>query len=270
MELWRAGSEPQGGLIVQQFGQEACAPGHQYGPAVRDHILIHFVASGKGTFWSGGKAFSLSQGQGFIIFPGQLTTYRADDVSPWAYAWVGYSGSGAEWLTSQVGLTRENPVFTCAAPEAIFTLIDSMIASAASLRLGFAAALGDLYRLLALMGEWQQRASPDIHQEYYQKALWFMEGNFDRPIQITDVAAFVGLSRSQLFRVFQQVAGTSPKACLRDIRMAQAQMLLASSSLSFEEIAASVGISSPARLGLLFKEVYGITPGQYRKRVTKQ
>ena len=32
-----------GGLYVCQMGEEACEPSHAYGPAVRDHYLIHFV-----------------------------------------------------------------------------------------------------------------------------------------------------------------------------------------------------------------------------------
>ena len=250
---------------MQQYGSEICESGHQYGPAVRDHHLIHFVASGKGAFWANNKAYALRESQAFIIFPGQLTTYQADSIDPWAYAWVGYAGVDAEMLTSQVGLTRENPVFTIEDPSTLFAMMGEIASDSANLRLGSLAALGTLYRLLALMGQWLQRAEPDIHQEYYQKALWYMEGNYERPIQVTDVAAFVGLSRSQLFRVFQGVAGTSPKSVLTDIRMQRARMLLQSTSLTTEEIAASVGVSSSARLGALCREVYGMTLGDLRR-----
>lgn len=265
MELWQNARPSVGSLHVQQYGSEICENGHQYGPAVRDHHLIHFVASGKGEFWAGNKVYPLRENQAFIIFPGQLTTYRADARDPWSYAWVGYAGLDAEMLTSQVGLTRENPVFAIEDPAALFAMLGEIASDSASLRLGSLAALGTLYRLLALMGQWLQRAEPDIHQEYYQRALWFMEGNYERPIQITDVAAFVGLSRSQLFRVFQSVAGTSPKAILTDIRMQRAHVLLQSTSLTTEEIAASVGVSSSARLGALCREVYGMTLGALRR-----
>lgn len=254
-----------GSLSLQQYGSEICEPGHQYGPAVRDHYLVHFVASGKGTFWTGDRTYAICENQGFIIFPGQLTTYRADHAMPWHYHWVGYAGYDAEMLTGQVGLTPDSPVFTFDEPAVLLQLLADISTSAAQLRLGGMAALGNLYRLLAQMGQSMQKAEPDIHREYYRKAMWYMEGNHERPIQIADVAAFVGLSRSQLFRVFQGVAGVSPKAALTNIRMQRARMLLQNTRLTTEEIAASVGISSAARLGILCREIYGMTPVQLRR-----
>lgn len=254
-------------LYVCQCGWEICDCGHQYGPAVRPYHLFHFVASGHGTFWTDDASYALGPGQGFAIFPGQLTTYRADDGDPWVYAWVGYAGHDAALLTHEVGLTPASPICRCDNTQAVFSLIQSMSADAAHLRLGGLATLGSLYQLMAQIGQSLQPAAPDTSREYYRKALWYMEGNYARPIQITDVADFVGLSRSQLFRVFQRVASTSPKACLDDIRMRRARMLLSNTNLSAEEIAASVGVSSSARLGMLFKAAFGQTLGQYRRSV---
>lgn len=265
--MWEDRDAGGGNLYVQQCGYEVCEPGHQYGPSVRDYYLIHFVAEGCGTFFRGERAFDLSAGQGFIIFPGQLTTYRASADTPWTYGWVGYAGYGAQLLTAQVGLSQEQPIFAYPDVQALYGRIRRMTQAASQMRLGELASLGDLYHILALIGQHLQRAEPDIHQAYYQKAVWYMEGNYDRPIRIVDVADFIGLSRSQLFRVFQAVAGTSPKACLQDIRLRQARTLLTGTHLSLEEVAASVGISSPARLGVLFREKYGETMGQYRRRV---
>ena len=43
-----------GGLNPVQFGREACAPAHAYGPAVRTHWLLHY-AVGKGNLCAGGE-----------------------------------------------------------------------------------------------------------------------------------------------------------------------------------------------------------------------
>lgn len=265
MENWTAVNSAGGSLFVQQCGSEVCEFGHQYGPVVRGYHLIHFVASGSGVFWTRERRFELSKGQGFIIYPDQVTTYRADDKTPWAYAWVGFAGYDAELLTRQAGLSRAKPVFSFEQAERVFGLLRRMPEDAANLRLGAMAALGGLYQVLALIGQGQPQESPNVDQSYYKKAMWYMEGNYERPIQISDVADFVGLSRSQLFRVFQKVAGAGPKDCLTHIRMKRAQMLLGISGLTLEEIASSVGVSSAARLGVLFKETYGITVGQYRR-----
>ena len=80
-------------LGLYQFGREDCEPAHSYGPAIRNHYLFHYILSGKGTFmWQDGKRREnravLKAGQGFLISPGQITTYVADDRIPWEYCWL--------------------------------------------------------------------------------------------------------------------------------------------------------------------------------------
>ncbi len=45
-------------IYIHQCGQEICLPKHHYGPAVRDHYLIHFVISGKGKYYHLAKSHS--------------------------------------------------------------------------------------------------------------------------------------------------------------------------------------------------------------------
>ncbi len=264
MELWQKKQSGRGSLYVVQCGWEACLPGHQYGPAVRDHYLIHFVEAGCGSFWTPEQEHPLEAGQGFIIYPGQVSTYRADVVHPWLYGWMGYNGYDAELLTKQVGLTRKRPVFTCADASALMAHIRSMHAGAAE-RLGEWNALGGLCQALALIAQGQTSDAGDAHRDYYDKALWYMEGNYQHGIGVEEVAAFVGLSRSQLFRVMRKVGNVSPKECLNAIRMRRAQMLAIHSNLGQEEIAFSVGLASASRLGVAFREAFGVTLGAYRK-----
>ncbi|MEG2356974.1 MAG: AraC family ligand binding domain-containing protein, partial [Clostridia bacterium] len=71
------------GLYVIESGWENCKSGHSYGPAIRDHYLIHYVASGKGQFTAHGATYEIGAGQGFIIYPDQVTFYQADQQEPW-------------------------------------------------------------------------------------------------------------------------------------------------------------------------------------------
>lgn len=36
-------------LYLTQFGIEKCIPSHFFGPAIRDHYLLHYVLDGEGT-----------------------------------------------------------------------------------------------------------------------------------------------------------------------------------------------------------------------------
>ena len=88
-------------LGLYQFGKEDCEPAHSYGPAIRNHYLFHYILSGKGTLmWQDGKRREnktvLRAGQGFLISPGQITTYIADDRIPWEYCWLEFDGLRAK------------------------------------------------------------------------------------------------------------------------------------------------------------------------------
>ena len=47
-------------------GVEACAPGHSFGPAVREYFLLHYVVRGKGIFRRGKREYTLQAGEIFV------------------------------------------------------------------------------------------------------------------------------------------------------------------------------------------------------------
>ena len=257
-------------LKIRDFGEEKCQSAHTYGPATRGYYLIHFVASGRGELFAGGRIWQVEAGQGFLIYPGEVTTYRADVEDPWHYAWVGYHGPLAEQVTSQVGFAREKRVLTAPDAALAWEMLVQIKRDAAELRLGYLAALGGLYRFLALLAPAkEENAAPD-HARHYEKALWYMQGGYHRPITVQEIADFVGLSRSQLFRVFEKACGQSPKAALQEMRLMQARVLLKEKELSVEEVAYSVGMNSGAQLGAAFREQLGMSPRAYREMIRKQ
>lgn len=255
-----------GGLSVVDFGEEMCAPAHSYGPAVRAYYLIHYVASGQGVLSAGGEIFPVSAGQGFLIYPGEVTTYRADFNQPWHYAWVGYGGEGAEDVTRLCGFTGKRRVLTAPSPDDAWDALAQLRRDAAARRLGHLAALGGFYRFLALLAPERDESAAPEHARHYEKALWYMQGAYTRSVTVQEIADFVGLSRSQLFRVFEKSCGQSPKRALQEMRLEQARLLLRGSNLSVDQVALSVGMGSSAQLGAAFRERYGLSPRAFRQK----
>lgn len=120
-----------------------------WGPAVRPYHLIHFVYSGQGVYYGPDGAHILRAGQGFIIFPGEVSLYVADAENPWHYGWVGYSGASAGQITRDAGLSLASPVFSIARAERTRRILAEICADVASMRAGEWSALGGLMRLLA-------------------------------------------------------------------------------------------------------------------------
>ena len=105
----------------------------------------------------------------------------------------------------------------------------------------------------------------------YQRALWALNANYQRTnFHIEDVASFVGLSRSQLFRIFKSQCGRSPQSVLGELRLSHAKRLLSGTTLSLTEVALSSGFSSAARLGEVFRQSLNVTPTEYRVSASRR
>ena len=101
-------------LGLYQYGWEQCAPLHSFGPFIRNHYLFHYIISGKGMLFSHAvngdvHEYELGAGQGFLICPGQVTTYAACEDDPWKYVWLEFDGLRAkECIMDTVSCIQEN------------------------------------------------------------------------------------------------------------------------------------------------------------------
>lgn len=254
-------------LTVINCGEERCAPGHSYGPAVRKGYLFHYIISGCGVFYSGGRQHALHAGQGFLIYPGQVTTYTADAADPWHYAWLGFRGEEAAALIAATGITESAPYFTTQAGDAVLSCIRQIYGDIARLRNGASGALaaaGGALRFIALISP--EDARPESAAvKYYEKAMWYIRAHLENGITVEQAADFVGLSRSQFFRVCKEAAGQSPAAAIAHARASMARGMLVNSSLTLTQIALSCGYASAAHFCTAFRRDCGLTPTEYRR-----
>lgn len=259
------------GLAVYSCGIQKCSAGHAWGPAVRDHYLIHCVTSGKGVFSFGGRDYRLSGGDGFLLTPGVVASYAADQEVPWQYCWIGFNGTDAKRLVEQTGLSYENPVFHfsgSALPdrlEKICHLSCATHSNEARVEAGLLLFLADLMDAFG--------SSSSAHHasgyEYVQKAARFIEYNYSRNIDVEDIAASVGISRSHLYRLFMENISVPPNEYLMRYRMNKAAALLEEGHLSVGEVAFSTGFSDQLYFSRVFKKYMGIPPSQYASRSSK-
>ena len=259
-------------LYVTTCGREACAPEHRYGPAVRKYYLVHLVASGCGEFDSAEGRWRLRAGQGFMIFPEEVTVYAADAALPWDYTWVGFAGEDAAVLVASAGITPQHPVFDLGGyASTALDICHDLCEDMPLLEQNLQAAQGSLLRLMAYVHQARADSSPQRDgasgRESWQRAQWAVRANFERAdYRVEDIAAFVGLSRSQLFRVCRKYGGQSPQRMLTGMRLSRAKQLLSGTRLTLSEIATSSGYASAARLGEVFRDALGMTPTEYRSR----
>ena len=262
-------------LTVYQYGYEKCEPLHSYGPFVRNHYLFHYVISGKGmlsvTEENGSSVYQIGPRSGFLIDPGRINVYGADQKFPWEYVWVEFDGLRARELMEEAGLSNDHPVFHPVSDTAADKLRDEMLRLTQypdnSRPLGI---IGQLYLIMdaLIQGSSNKKRlqGGKLSRFYAQEALSFIEQNYTLPITVEDMANRCNLDRSYFGKVFKDMTGQSPQDFLIRYRMSKATTLLTSTSLSIGDISVQVGYPNQLHFSRAFRNIYGMSPRQYRQQ----
>lgn len=100
---------------------------------------------------------------------------------------------------------------------------------------------------------------------YIRRAVEYIQNNYPNGIHVSDIAAYVGVSRGYLHTLFSKNLELSPQEYLINYRITRAKELLSVTELPIEGIAQSCGYMDTLAFSKLFKNKTGITPSQYRK-----
>lgn len=103
------------------------------------------------------------------------------------------------------------------------------------------------------------RAQLQIMMQYIHK-------NFRGAISLDDIAGTVMLSKSSVLNLFRENIHTSPIEYLINYRLKYAARLLAATENSVSTVAQDAGFENIGYFCRKFKEVFGVTPGEYRKQ----
>ncbi len=247
-------------LNVCSTGLQRCEPDYSWGPGVRDHYLMHYVISGSGVYEADGAAHELHAGDLFLTRPDMHIFYRSSGSDPWEYCWVGFHGTDAELLVERIDL--ETPVLRNVG-EPVCRLIMQIYFSRGSLFHESAAMTGLLYQLLALLMREHPAHSAHGRDDCVLRACAYIENNYALSIGVEDVAEHVGVSRSQLYRLFVSELKLTPMQVITQVRIRHACALLRRGDLSVKSVAASVGFENPLYFSRRFHEMTGTTPSEY-------
>ena len=265
-------NEQMGALVVNCCGCSRTEPLHSFGPALKPHYMIHYILSGKGVFRTGGREYPLEAGSGFLIVPGHLAFYQADEKEPWTYVWVGFSGSGVESFVAYTGLSARQPIFQSDRSDELYGSVRDMMEHNTYGLTNELRRNGQLQIFLSLIAEsagTQARPEEDKANQYVKRAVEFIQRNYCNPVKVTDVADYVCINRSYLYTLFEHSMGMSPQQFLTAFRLTRAAELLAVTQLPVESIALSCGYNDPLVFTKASKQMKGMSPSAYRKELQK-
>lgn len=260
-------------LGLYQFGWEHCTPCQSFGPAARNHYLFHYVISGTGTLHADNikgtpVSYQVKSGQGFMIFPGQICTYVADKEIPWEYVWIEFDGLRVKNAIELTGLHQNQPVYRARFKDMSEIMKNEMLYMINHKEEPPFHLIGHLYLFLDALVRSLASVEPDkgngLRDFYIKEAFAFIEQNFQNDISVEAIAAACGLNRSYFGKIFRESTGKSPQEFLISYRMIKAAELLKLTTLSISNIGNAVGYSNQLHFSRAFKNVYGISPRQWR------
>jgi transcriptional regulator GlxA family with amidase domain len=103
------------------------------------------------------------------------------------------------------------------------------------------------------------------HLGKFERMTVFIAGNYTRDIDVTQIAAAVGMHTSSAMRLFRQSCGLTVLEYLTMHRIRHAQHLLTSSRMKIRDIASACGFNSPNRFYAAFKRIVGQQPSDFRE-----
>ena len=259
-------------ITLTQCGVTENHPLHASGKRIYHEYSLHFILEGKGVFCCDGKTFSLGKGEGFLIVPGVPNEYIGDEKEPWKYIYISFTGPGAEELAADVGLGRD--CYTFSWPQDADTIRDVYAMHAAGkLRAsrGYGA-LGYMLAVISRLAAGRNTSAPSLWSSrlYVEKAKRFIADNYAYDVTVDNVAAWVGIDRTYLYRLFRKHENCSPSRYIWNTRLSMAVRKLTESGMTVTEAALSSGYGDVSHFYKSFEAHYGCSPRQYRECVKKE
>ena len=202
-----------------------------------------------------GVRYPVHTGEAFLILPGKVTVYTADETDPWSYRWIGFNGELAPMFD------RLTPVFRVEA--GIFPYSPEGEDENLEYRLA-----GGLFNLCAALFPEQPEKRRNGNR-YVRRVRDYVRFSYMLPdLRVEEIANEMNLDRRYLSRLFREETGQSLQEFLISVRMREAERYLRQ-GISVGETARLCGYADPFNFSKMFKKTYGVSPAEVLKTAKK-
>jgi len=265
---------PLASLSLHDVAHFTCPPSCVLPIERPDAYAIYLVDEGKGMYTLGNTEFALKECDIFVMYPNVPVRCVSDKDESLKMFAVSFDGVDSRLLLNAAGFEPKSPVrsLTHSVAMSFSKVFDGIYLWRGQEIFSTVQSTSMLYLLMAAIvktATWDQTSMPPgwtgtIH---FQKAINFIAENYMKPINVSDIAEHVNLSRSRLYQVFMQQVFISPQQYLTEYRIRESIRLLENRMGSIKEIANTVGFEDPLYFSTLFKQVTGKSPKNYMKEL---
>lgn len=226
--------------------------------------VLEYIMDGCGTLEIGGQTFFPNKGDVYLLPFGSRHHYYASKEQPFTKIWMNVNGELCRQLISLYGLTGtyffENiniyPLF-----EQFLKLCENKEYDTIELYNKCGLIFMEIIQELSKHHEKKTAVN-----KYAACAKNYCDRNIYNKICLEDIAKNIGISISQLNRLFRQEFGTTVYSYILNNKISIAKSLLSGTSMSVAEIAFFINFTDEHYFSNIFKKKTGLTPTQWRKR----
>ncbi|RYG06416.1 MAG: AraC family transcriptional regulator [Chitinophagaceae bacterium] len=240
-------------------------------PGIDQNILIYCV-DGRGWLQCDNSEYQITAGNYFIVPAFQAHAYGADKDNPWTIYWLHFKGRVADALCDSLIQKLGSQRGVIKYSEQRIAFFDEMYSN---LQRGYS---HDhiVYANLCLphffasfrFDEQFNFLKTEVQKDMAGIVIDYMQKHLQGKLTLTDMAAHVNLSNSHFAALFQKSTGFAPIEYFNHLKIQRACQHLQFTNERIKQISASVGIEDSYYFSRLFKKMIGISPAQYRLRLT--
>ncbi|CAG7610376.1 HTH-type transcriptional activator Btr [Paenibacillus solanacearum] len=238
------------------------------------HYVMLIVSEGTGYLALAGGGADLQRGGCVLLGPGTSTRLEVGEEGAIFYqiefAAVSYRGTetDAPAMTSPAAFDEwlRQSVMVCGAFSACLTQVETLYRhrmerdelERMEQQLRFQSLL------LFLLRQFRQAGGLCGMRHDVQRSVEYVLEHYDEPLTVEALAAMSATSRWKYTQTFKEMTGQLPVDFLNTVRIEKAQQLLMLTDDKLHQIARTVGFNSEYYFNRKFKQMVGVTPGQYR------
>lgn len=243
---------------------------HAYPRHSHDYYVLCLIDSGQQSFWHTGRQHRNPPGGVILLNPGEVHTGQAAQAAGFSMRCI--YPTAANRQVAVLGLTGylpDLPLFRQVRVDdrwaaASLATLHTTLAHGGSLLEREAALTWTLGQLFERYGEARARPTLGSERQAVLKARRYVDEHFSEGVRLAELAGHVALSPYHLLRAFRAEFGLPPHAYLENVRIRQAERLIAAGK-PLAEVSAETGFSSQSHLTHRFRKIIGVTPGQYSR-----
>lgn len=227
-----------------------------------DSFLLIYVKSGEGYAESQGRYYPLQAGD--ILLLDCYIPHKYGTNTAWEIQWLHFDGPMARSYFERI--QKNSPLLRIASHHPATHDLRKMLRQFASKGplsdILLSKQITDLLTGIILYGD---NARVSHGSTVIDECVRYISSNLDKELSVEQLSREFSLSPYYFSRLFKEETGVSPHKYLVMVRLDYSRYVLRSTNLTIKETAYRCGFNSESNFCTRFREVFGITPKEYRQ-----